>query len=106
MPTTPFFPLPDDLDITSISETEEGLLVRVTSHRSSSHVRCVRHHLRQFIAIIGGNRLTCLALDKASNYCSVYGNSFVVSPLAYGKSSPNAFLSYLNHRRGSLADCA
>lgn len=36
MPTTSFLPLPDDLDITSISETEEGLLVRVTSHRSSS----------------------------------------------------------------------
>jgi transposase len=36
MPTTPFLPLPDDLDITSISETGEGLLVHVTSHRSSS----------------------------------------------------------------------
>jgi hypothetical protein len=30
MPTTPLLPLPDGLDITAISETEEGLLVRVT----------------------------------------------------------------------------
>jgi transposase len=36
MPTTPLLPLPDGLDITSISETPEELLVRVTSHRLSS----------------------------------------------------------------------
>lgn len=36
MPTTPFLPLPDGLDITSISETQEGLLVRVTSTRPTS----------------------------------------------------------------------
>lgn len=36
MPTTPLLPLPDNLEITSISETEHELLVRVTSHRVSS----------------------------------------------------------------------
>src|SRR5712691_3064950 len=36
MPTTPLLPLPDGLDITSISETPEELLVRVTSNRLSS----------------------------------------------------------------------
>lgn len=36
MPTTPLFPLPEGLEMTSISETSEQLLVRVTSHRSSS----------------------------------------------------------------------
>lgn len=36
MSTTPLFPLPDGLDITSISETPDALLVRVTSHRPSS----------------------------------------------------------------------
>jgi transposase len=36
MPTTPFLPLPDNLEITSISETESELLVRVTSNRVSS----------------------------------------------------------------------
>ena len=36
MPTTPLFPLPEGLEMTSISETSEELLVYVTSHRSSS----------------------------------------------------------------------
>lgn len=36
MPTTPLFPLPDGLDIVSISESPDELLVRVTSHRPSS----------------------------------------------------------------------
>ena len=36
MPTTPLLPLPDGLDITAISETEEGLLVRVTATRPTS----------------------------------------------------------------------
>jgi len=36
MPTTPLFPLPEGLELTSISETAEELLVCVTSHRSSS----------------------------------------------------------------------
>ena len=36
MPTTPLIPLPDGLEITSISITEQELLVRVTSNRSSS----------------------------------------------------------------------
>lgn len=34
--TTPLFPLPDGLEITSISETPEEVLVRVTSHRPTS----------------------------------------------------------------------
>lgn len=38
MPTTPFLPLPDELEITSISVREQGLHVRVTSNRMSS--RC------------------------------------------------------------------
>ena len=36
MPTTPFLPLPEGLDIAAISETDTGLLVRVTSNRPSS----------------------------------------------------------------------
>jgi hypothetical protein len=36
MPTTPLFPLPEGLEMTSISDTPEELLVGVTSHRSSS----------------------------------------------------------------------
>jgi transposase len=36
MPTTPLFPLPEGLEVTSISDTPEGLLVGVTSHRTSS----------------------------------------------------------------------
>ncbi len=36
MPTTPLFPLPEGLEMTAISETEEELLVHVTSHRTSS----------------------------------------------------------------------
>ena len=34
MPTTPFLPLPDGLDITAISVREEGLSVYVTSNRA------------------------------------------------------------------------
>jgi transposase len=36
MPTTPLFPLPEGLELTSISQTAEELLVHVISHRSSS----------------------------------------------------------------------
>jgi transposase len=36
MPTRPLFPLPEGLEMTSISDTPEELLVYVTSHRSSS----------------------------------------------------------------------
>src|SRR6266487_4884092 len=36
MPTTPLFPLPEGLEMTSISGTSEELLVSVTSHRASS----------------------------------------------------------------------
>ena len=36
MPTTPLFPLPEGLEMTSISDTAEELLIGVTSHRSSS----------------------------------------------------------------------
>jgi Transposase and inactivated derivatives len=36
MSTTPLFPLPENLEITSISETPEEVLVRVTSYRSTS----------------------------------------------------------------------
>jgi hypothetical protein len=36
MPTTLLCPLPEGLDITSISETLEEVLVRVTSHRAMS----------------------------------------------------------------------
>lgn len=36
MPTTPLFPLPEGLEMTSISETPEEILVRVTSHRKTS----------------------------------------------------------------------
>ncbi len=36
MPTTPLFPLPEGLEITSLSESPEELLVRVTSHRQTS----------------------------------------------------------------------
>lgn len=36
MPTTPLLPLPDGMDITSISKVPEGLLVRITSERPSS----------------------------------------------------------------------
>jgi transposase len=36
MPTTPLLPLPDGLEITAISETLEGLLISVTSHRKIS----------------------------------------------------------------------
>jgi transposase len=37
MPTTPLFPLPQGLEITSMSETPGEVLVRVSSHRNSSH---------------------------------------------------------------------
>jgi hypothetical protein len=36
MPTTPLFPLPEGLEMTSFSDTPEELFVHVTSHRSSS----------------------------------------------------------------------
>jgi transposase len=36
MLSSPLFPLPDGLEITSVSETPEEVLVRVTSQRSSS----------------------------------------------------------------------
>src|SRR6266516_3256824 len=36
MPSSPLFPLPDSLELTSVSETPEEVLVHVTSHRSSS----------------------------------------------------------------------
>ena len=36
MPTTPLFPLPEGLEITSISEAAEGVIVRVTSARRTS----------------------------------------------------------------------
>jgi len=36
MPTTPLFPLPEGLELTSISDTPEELLIYVTSHRPSS----------------------------------------------------------------------
>ena len=36
MPTTPLFPLPEGLEMTSLSDTPDELLVGVTSYRSSS----------------------------------------------------------------------
>jgi transposase len=36
MPNTPLFPLPEGLEMTSLSDTAEELLVSVTSHRTSS----------------------------------------------------------------------
>jgi transposase len=36
MPTTALFPFPEGLEMTSISDTAEELLVRVTSHRANS----------------------------------------------------------------------
>jgi transposase len=36
MPASPLFPLPDGLEITSVSETPEEVLVRVTSYRQTS----------------------------------------------------------------------
>src|SRR6266699_1486136 len=36
MPTTPLFPLPEGLEMTSLSDTPDKLLVRVISYRSSS----------------------------------------------------------------------
>ena len=36
MPTTPLFPLPEGLEMTSLSETSEEVLLRVSSHRPSS----------------------------------------------------------------------
>src|SRR5438874_9556652 len=36
MPSSPLFPLPDGLEMTSVSQTAEEVLVRVTSYRSSS----------------------------------------------------------------------
>ena len=36
MPTSPLLPLPDHLDITAVSQTQEGLQIRVTSNRPSS----------------------------------------------------------------------
>ena len=36
MTITPLFPLPEGLELTSISEAAEELLVHVISHRSSS----------------------------------------------------------------------
>ena len=36
MPTTLLFPLPDELELTSVSEVAEGVVVRVTSHRTTS----------------------------------------------------------------------
>jgi transposase len=40
MPTTPLFPLPKGLEISSMSETAEEVLVRVTSHRQTSQCPC------------------------------------------------------------------
>jgi hypothetical protein len=39
MPTTALFPLPEGLEMTSISDTAEELLVRVTSHRTDRPTR-------------------------------------------------------------------
>lgn len=36
MPSSPLFPLPDGLEITSVSDTPEEVLVRVTSYRATS----------------------------------------------------------------------
>jgi transposase len=36
MPTTPLFPLPEGLELISISDTVEEVIVRVTSHRQTS----------------------------------------------------------------------
>ena len=36
MPTTPLFPLPEGLEMISLSETSEELLLRVSSRRPSS----------------------------------------------------------------------
>jgi transposase len=36
MPSTPLFPLPEGLELTSVSDTKEEVLVRVTSHRQTS----------------------------------------------------------------------
>src|SRR5579863_439087 len=36
MLSSPLFPLPDSLELTSVSDTPEEVLVRVTSHRSNS----------------------------------------------------------------------
>ncbi len=36
MSTSPFFPLPDGLEIIDVRETTDGVIVCVTSHRESS----------------------------------------------------------------------
>ena len=36
MPTTPLFPLPEGLELISVSDTVEEVIVRVTSHRQTS----------------------------------------------------------------------
>jgi hypothetical protein len=41
MPTTALFPLPEELEMTSISDTAEELLVRVTSHRANWPVSAI-----------------------------------------------------------------
>jgi transposase len=79
MPTTPLFPLPQGLEITSISETPEEVLVRVTSHRLTSPCPCCArpsaaihsHYRRKPLDLPCAGRPIRLRLSVKKFFCRV-----------------------------------
>jgi hypothetical protein len=95
MPTTPLFPLPEGLEMTSLSETPDELLVRVISYRSSSpcpHCSTLR---LPFTARTAGIPRICLARVVPFDWCSRSASSFVAIPPVRAKCSQNGFQIFL-----------
>ena len=90
MPTTPLFPLPEGLEMTSLSETSEELLLRVSSHRPSS---LCPHCSTPLFAIHSSYRrhpLDCPALVVLFVCCSPSESSFAATPTVPAKCSLNS----------------
>src|SRR6266566_2503929 len=94
MPTTPLLPLPDGLDITSISETPEELLVRVTSNRL---VLGAQRHLLRSTVPTEESPWICPARGDGSACCFPCANSSAGWSPAHEKSLLSGFQSCLSH---------
>lgn len=76
MPTAPLFPLTLGLDIPSVREGTEEVIVRVTSSRTTSCCHVVLHTLQLFIVITAGSHVICPVPDARSGRSSPCENSF------------------------------
>lgn len=109
MPTTPLLPLPDGLEIMTISASEQEVRIRVVSNRlSGACPRCSKSSgaiQMRFSVIIGESRWNCLVLGRSSTWICESRSSFVGRRNAPRKSSRNGFQHSLNHLHASPLVC-